>query len=119
VETALHSDRATLFAAGSMVLATLGSPREKFWGALLELSPLGLTLRGIDLQSFDDFARQLKCGEPVSPAVVFFPMHRLERVELDAPSGDLPSLAEQFRLKSGRAVEAVFSFSARCSGGAV
>jgi hypothetical protein len=40
-------------------------------------------------------------GEPFTPAVVFFPMHRIERVELDLPDGTLPSLSQRFLAKTG------------------
>ena len=89
------------FQPGTMVLATLGNPREKFWGAILDLAPAGISLRGIHLQSFDNCAAMVKAGEPLAPTVVFFPLHRVERVELDAPSGDIPSLTQQFLAKSG------------------
>src|SRR2546427_6905168 len=42
------------FHVGSMVIATLGNPREKFWGAILALTPEGLSLCGIELASFED-----------------------------------------------------------------
>src|SRR3954454_14740093 len=87
------------FRPGALVLVALNSPREKFWGALLEVSPAGLSLRGIDLNSLEDFARQVKSGEPVTPGAVFFPMHRVERMELDARNGDIPSLCERFLSK--------------------
>jgi hypothetical protein len=32
---------------------------------------------------------------------VFFPMHRVQRIEIDSRNGDLPSLAEQFAAKTG------------------
>lgn len=85
-----------------MVLLVLGNPREKFWGQLLALSEAGVSLRGIDLESFDDSATMLKAGEPFTPTTVFFPMHRVERMELDVRSGGLPSLSERFRLQTGR-----------------
>jgi hypothetical protein len=85
---------------------TLSSPREKFWGAVLELSGAGLSVCGVDLNSFDDFAAMVRSGD-AEPGVVFFPMHRVERVELDARNGDIPSLAERFAEKSGRAAAAV------------
>ena len=40
-------------------------------------------------------------GEPFTPAVVFFPMHRIERVEMDLPDGSLPSLSQRFLSKTG------------------
>src|SRR5581483_2038141 len=89
------------FARGSVVLVTLNNPREKFWGAILDLTAAGLSMRGIDLNSFDDFANMLRSGEPVAASSVFFPMHRVERVELDARSGSIPSLRERFAAKTG------------------
>ena len=100
--------QAAPFRAGALVLITLNTPREKFWGAVLEISPAGLSVRGVDLNSFEDFARQLRAGDPVAPAAVFFPMHRVERMELDVRSGDIPSLGERFETKTGRGASSVF-----------
>ena len=90
------------FHPGALVIATLGNPREKFWGAILNLSAVGLSLRGVDLSSFDDFTTQIRDGEPFSAGVMFFPMHRVERLELDVPEGTLPSLAQRFAQKTGQ-----------------
>jgi hypothetical protein len=79
-----------------MVIVTLGSPREKFWGATLALRPEGLSLCGIELASFEDLVSVIN-----SPSVVFFPMHRIERMELDLPDGNLPSLIQRFSSKAG------------------
>ncbi len=89
------------FRAGALVLVTLNTPREKFWGAVLEITPAGVSIRGLDLNSFDDFARLLRAGEPATLGMVFFPMHRVERMELDARNGDIPSLRERFEEKTG------------------
>ena len=89
------------FQPGTMVVATLGNPREKFWGAILALSPEGLSLRGCELASFEDLVAMIKDGERFSPGVVFFPMHRMERLELDLPDGSLPSLSQRFAAKTG------------------
>jgi hypothetical protein len=89
------------FLPGSLVIVTLGSPREKFWGMILTLAPAGLSLSGVELASLEDLAVMVKEGEPFTPAVVFFPMHRVERVELDSPNGSLPSLSERFYAKTG------------------
>src|SRR6184192_2689339 len=70
------------FARGAIVLVSLNSPREKFWGMVLELASPGMSLRGIDLNSFEDFSRQVKAGEEVTPNAVFFPMHRVDRIAL-------------------------------------
>jgi hypothetical protein len=90
------------FRAGALVIATLTNPREKFWGAILQLSSLGLSLRGVDLSSFDDFIAQMRDGEPFSSGVMFFPIHRLERLELDLPEGNILSLAQRFAQKTGQ-----------------
>lgn len=90
------------FRAGALVVATLANPREKFWGAILHLAPTGISLRGVDLSSFDDFASQIREGEPFAAGVMFFPMHRVERLELDLPEGSIPSLAQRFAQKTGQ-----------------
>ena len=90
------------FRPGALVIATLTNPREKFWGAILQLSSVGLSLRGVDLLSFDDFVAQIRDGEPFNSGVVFFPMHRLERLELDLPEGNILSLAQRFAQKTGQ-----------------
>ncbi len=89
------------FLPGAVVIATLCNPREKFWGMILALAPEGLSLSGAELASFEDLAVMVRDGEPFTPAVVFFPMHRIERVELDLPDGSLPSLSQRFFAKTG------------------
>ncbi len=90
------------FAPGCIVVVTLGNPRDKFWGMVLALAPEGLSMSGMELAGFEDFVQMVKDGEQFSPAVVFFPMHRVERIELDLPDGGLPSLAQRFSSKTGR-----------------
>lgn len=87
----------------SIVIVSLISPKEKVWGQLLGLNSAGVTLRGIDLSSFDDFLRQLLDREEatVGMATIFYPMHRVERIAQDEPSGSIPSLADRFRVKIG------------------
>jgi hypothetical protein len=89
------------FRPGAFVLLTLGNPREKFWGAILALTAQGLSLAGIELGSFEDLVSMIKAGDPTSCGVVFFPMHRIERVELDSPDGNIPSLSQRFVAKTG------------------
>ena len=89
------------------MLVTLRDPREKFWGAVLDISAAGVEVSGISLAAFDDFTHQLRDGEQVTPAVVFFPMHRVERVELDIANGDIPSLRQKFLAVCGCPAESV------------
>ncbi len=90
-----------------MVLVTLREPREKFWGAVLEITAAGVAVSGVSLTAFDDFTTQLREGEPVSPAIVFFPMQRVERIELDVSNGEIPSLRQKFQAKCGCPAEVV------------
>jgi hypothetical protein len=102
VENALdHGRRSEPFLSGALVIATLSNPREKFWGMILSLAPAGVSLSGAELASFEDLTVMVRDGEPFSPRVVFFPMHRVERVELDLPDGSLPSLSQRFLAKTG------------------
>ncbi len=89
------------FAPGAIVIVTLSNPREKFWGMILALASEGLSLSGAELASFEDLTVMVRDGEPFTPAVVFFPMHRIERIELDLPDGTLPSLSQRFLNKTG------------------
>jgi hypothetical protein len=91
-----------VFIPGAIVIANLSNPREKFWGMILALAPEGLSLSGAELASFEDLTVMVRDGEPFTPAVVFFPMHRIERVELDLPDGSLPSLSQRFFAKTGQ-----------------
>ena len=89
------------FAPRAIVIVTLCNPREKFWGMVLALAGEGLSISGAELASFEDLTTMVKNGEAFTPAVVFFPMHRIERVELDLPDGNLPSLSQRFLGKTG------------------
>ena len=88
----------------SIVIVSLHTPREKVWGELLDVSTAGITMRGIDLNSFDDFIRQVMHpeGERIGLPTLFFPMQRIERIALDEARGSIPSLAEKFALKVGQ-----------------
>ncbi len=91
----------------SIVVVSLHSPKERIWGELLEISVAGVTLRGIDLESFDDFIRQVKHpeGERIGLPTLFFPMQRIERIALDEARGSIPSLADKFAAKVGQTLE--------------
>jgi hypothetical protein len=90
----------------SIVVVSLHSPREKVWGELLSITPAGITMRGVDLNSFDHFIKQI--NEPESERMglptVFFPITRVERVSLDEPSGSIPSMSDIFARKVGRSL---------------
>ena len=92
---------ASPFQPGTLAVVTLGNPREKLWGAVLALTAEGLSLCGIELASFEDLVSMVKEGEAPSPSVIFFPMHRVERIELDLPDGNIPSLSQRFTAQTG------------------
>jgi hypothetical protein len=92
--------------AGEIVLVHLVSPREKFWGVLHDTSPSGVTVRGIALDGFESWTREIARGGETSsfPATVFFPLHRVERVFADETSGEVQSYTERFFGVVGRNV---------------
>ncbi len=85
------------------MIATFMNPRERFWGQLLSVRPEGVTLRGISLESFDDFLRQAthEKGAQVTLMTAFYPMHRVERIAYDEAAGGVPSLSDRFMEKAG------------------
>lgn len=91
---------------GASVVLSLQSPREKFWGILLSVDPAGVSLRGIDLAAFDDWVRQEARGDEslIGLTTLFFPMHRVERLEGDETIGPLVSYSDRFALEVGRPV---------------
>jgi len=87
----------------TIVIVSLNAPREKVWGRLLSLAPAGVTIQGIDLNGFDDWVRQVVEAEPalLLLTTVFYPMHRVERIAEDQPSGDIPSVHQRFSHRIG------------------
>ena len=69
----------------SIVVLSLQTPKERLWGELIDVSSAGVTLRGIDLSSFDDFVSQVLHpeGDRIGLPTLFFPMLRVERIALD------------------------------------
>ncbi|HXM35173.1 MAG TPA: hypothetical protein VN920_08300 [Pyrinomonadaceae bacterium] len=63
--------------SGTAVVVVLHSPREKCWGLLDEITAAGVFLRGLDLNSFDDWLHSLLHNEPfVGMNYQFFPLWR-------------------------------------------
>jgi hypothetical protein len=92
--------------AGSLVIVHLRQPTEKFWGLLESLASEGATVRGINLGSFDDWARGLARGEAtLGLSTMFVPMFRVERIFLDEQVGEVESYRQRFERMVGVAVE--------------
>ena len=86
----------------SPVIIYLHSPREKIWGILFDLNAAGAFLRGIDLNTFDDWVKMIVRGERnIGLTQLFLPMWRIERVAVDESLDDIPSLADQFLNRVG------------------
>ena len=89
----------------SAVLVSLQNPKEKFWGVVLSVQTSGITVRGIDLNSFDDWSRGVARGDgDMGLSTTFFPIHRVERVTVDETVGSVLSLAETFEARVGQDV---------------
>jgi hypothetical protein len=92
---------------GSIVVLNLRSPVERLVGRLIEISPSGVSVRGLDLGAFEDWIHDVAGGDEsgVRPSVMFFPMHRIEKVILDENVGGAPSLADTFLERTGTRIQ--------------
>lgn len=91
---------------GMCVVVNLHTPREKIWGMLADISTAGLQVRGIDLNTFDDWVRGILRNERnIGLTYIFLPMWRIERMVLDETVGEILSLAEVFRMRVGLSLE--------------
>ncbi len=92
------------FAPFSLIIVNLVNPKEKFFGILSALSPAGVTIRAINLDSFDDWIHQLARDEEpdLDMVTMFVPLFRVERIFLDEPSGAIKSYSQRFEDVAGR-----------------
>ena len=95
------------FDSNSLVLLNLVNPKEKFFGVLRALSAAGVTMRAINLDSFDDWIRQIARDEEtdIDMFTMFVPLFRVERIFLDEPAGAIQSYAQRFEQVVGRSVQ--------------
>ena len=91
----------------SLVVVSLHSPNERFVGRLIEISSSGVTMRGLDLNAFDDWINDISNEEEsgVRPSTIFFPLYRVEKIMLDEDRGGIPSLANTFLTKIGVSID--------------
>jgi hypothetical protein len=94
------------FDSSSLIILNLVNPKEKFFGLLTALSAAGVTMRGINLDSFDDWIHQVaRNDEPnLDLMTMFVPLFRVERIFLDEPSGSIQSYAQRFEGVVGMSV---------------
>jgi hypothetical protein len=101
---------------GSLVIVYCGNPREKMWGAVERLDGVGLVLRGLDLESVEDWIRQERAGSEklIGPTTFFVPMHRVLRIDLDEGGPAVESYSDRFTAACGRdALDALLETSGR------
>lgn len=88
------------FDESALVIVNLVNPKEKFFGVLGSLSAAGVTMRAINLDSFEDWIRQLAHADEEPPDIamitMFIPLFRVERIFLDEPAGAIKSYGERF-----------------------
>ena len=91
----------------SIVIINLANPWQRFFGRVIDITTAGLTVRGIDLDAFEDWMNTINLSEEsgVQPTTVFFPLHRVEKVILDEGIGAIPSLSHTFLTKVGASVQ--------------
>jgi len=91
----------------SIVIVNLLAPKQRFFGRLQDISTAGVTVRGIDLDAFEDWIENIQGHEEsgVQPTTIFFPLHRVEKIILDEGIGAIPSLSNTFLTKVGCSVE--------------
>ena len=98
---------------GSLVIVHLAQPTEKLWGVLLRLAPEGITVRAINVSSFDDWARAVARREAsLDLQTMFVPLFRVERMFLDEQVGEVESYGQRFARLAGVAVESHLGLSA-------
>ena len=95
---------------GSIVILNLQDPREKFIGKLLAISPSGITIKGVEVDSFSDWMSQFNRKQMttiISPTTMFFPMHRVVNCYLDENIGDAPSFSSQFKVRTKKELKKI------------
>jgi hypothetical protein len=88
------------FDRDSLMIVHLVNPKEKFFGVLSALSAAGVTMRAINLDSFEDWIRELGRDEEernIDMVTMFIPLFRVERIFLDEPAGSIKSYAQRFQ----------------------
>jgi len=91
------------FEPNALVIVNLINPKEKFFGVLASLSAAGVTMKAINLDSFEDWIRQIAHDEEpnIDILTMFFPLFRVERIFLDEPAAQIKSYGQRFEEVTG------------------
>lgn len=95
------------FQDGSAAVLYLNEPKEKIWGLVVSVSAAGVVIRGLRLDSFEDWMRQEARQEEELLGLVttFYPLPRIERLEEDRSVGSVVSYSQRFAEAVGRTVQ--------------
>lgn len=106
---------------GSIVIVHLINPTEKFFGVLQDLAVVGISFRGINLNSFDDWmAQAARPGDQtLGLSTMFVPLFRVERIFLDEAVGEVESYRQRFQKRVGIDVEKYLEIAIDDLGGEV
>lgn len=93
--------------AGTIVIAHLVNPTEKFWGELRSIDGTGVAMRGLNVDVFEDWIAQIGREEPQSLglATMFVPLFRVERIFLDEQVGEVEGYSQRFERRVGMSIE--------------
>jgi len=91
---------------GSLVVVNCSNPREKFWGVLIRLDTVGAVIRGLDLNSVEDWLRQERSDREslIVPGTFLIPFHRILRIDLEEVGGLVESFGDRYTAACGRDV---------------
>jgi hypothetical protein len=105
---------------GALVVLSLHTPREKYWGVLAKILPAGVIVRGLALDAFEDWLRQEQHGTEcmIGPTTVFFPMARVERLEADETVGPVHGFGDRFQAATRRSALVGLGWNGRRSSSA-
>ena len=94
------------FQDGSAAVLYLNDPKAKIWGLVISVSAAGVVLRGLRLDSFEDWMRQEARHEEELLGLVtsFYPLPRIERLEEDRSVGSVVSYSQRFEEAVGCSV---------------
>jgi hypothetical protein len=95
---------------GSIVVVNLQNPKEKFVGKLIAITTAGVTLKGVEVNSFNDWMSEFTEAHPshtIFPTTVFLPMHRVLSCYLDEDMGEVLSFGSQFKTRTRREIQEV------------
>jgi hypothetical protein len=90
--------------SGSLVIVHCANPKEKVWGVLMRLDTVGAVIRGLDINSVEDWIRQERAGRDpgIGPSTFFLPTHRILRIDLEESHGAVEGYGDRFVALCGR-----------------